>query len=263
LWHRVIWDADEQHGVKHRFGLLVFILGAWALAASRGVGAVRAGGVVLLVQLLMWTGTTHLYARFAVPMLIPLVMLISGLPLVSLAARRVAVVMVVAGTLANLVFAGRLYLDHMCPQGQRLNLEGATAFFTDGLGLGHEHLAVINRELPSEAHILMIGDAKAFYFRRPVEYCVVFNRSPLVTMLEVGSSPAEVVAWLTERGYTHLLVNWSEIARLRGSRYGFPGVVNRAVVGRLASGGLVRTHEFISNATGGPYAELYEGKELP
>lgn len=249
-WRQVLGDPDQ------RFGPLVFVLALWGLLASGYRRCARLLGPILLIQVLAWLFTTHLYARFAVPLLIPLVALTGGVPLGD-RARRLVIVLLLVGTAFNAIFAVRLYRDHMYSDAGRIDLEGATGFFTAGHGLGHEHLAVINHELPADAHVLMVGDAKAFYFCRPVDYCVVFNRSPFVAVLESGAGPGDVISWLADRDYTHVLVNWSEIDRLRSSRYGFPDVVNQRLFQDLASAGLVRTHEFVSNATGKPYAELY------
>jgi hypothetical protein len=145
----------------------------------------------------------------------------------------------------------------MFPDGRRFDLEGVTGFFIQGAGLGHEHLAVINRDLPDDASVLMIGDAKAFYFRRPVDYCVVFNRSPFVELARSGAAPAEIVDWLSDRGYDYVLVSWSEIARLRASRYGFPAEITPELFQRLADAGLQHAETFVSASTGRPYADLY------
>jgi len=250
-WHQILADPDQ------RFGPVLFILAAWGLMSARGQHAAAALGMMLLMQLLAWLFVTHLFARFAVPLLIPLVALAGWVPLESSRCRRLVTAALLVGAAWNGLFLTRLYRAHTHPGPQRVNLEGATGFFTAGLGLGHEHLAVINQELPADSRILMVGDAKAFYFRRQVDYCVVFNRSPFVTVLESGAGPTDVVSWMARRGYTHVLVNWSEIERLRSSRYGFPSVVTRDLFEHLTSAGLRRTHEFSSNATGIPYAELY------
>lgn len=260
LWRHLPADRDQ------RFGPLILLLGAWASVVSRRDRVVRACWVILVVQVVLWLFATHLYARFAVPVMIPLVVLAGRLPFDRPTTRYAAVALLILGALFSLGFTSRLYLRHMRPRGEWIDLEGATRFFTAGLGLGHEHLAVINDKLsdgPPGPYILMIGDAKAFYFRRRVDYCVVFNRNPFVEMLRAGPSDAEVGAWIADRGYTHLLVNWSEIRRLRASRYGFPSEIGAELFQRLTGAGLERTQVFTSHATKRAYAELYELKPPP
>ncbi|MHC4065014.1 MAG: hypothetical protein ACYSUQ_05315 [Planctomycetota bacterium] len=244
-----------------RFGPLLLVLAAWGSLAARRDRVVRACWLVLIVQVAVWIFATHLYARFAVPMLMPLVVFAGGVTMQYRLRRRMLVVLLIVGTLGNLAFLGRVYVQHMWPQGERFDLEGATGVFTAGLGLGHEHLAVINHDLPNDARILMIGDAKAFYFRRHVDYCVVFNRNPFVEMLRTAQPDARgIVAWLADRGYSHVLVNWAEIRRLRSSRYGFPDAATPELFHRLAGAGLTRTQAFTSGAAppgATPYAELY------
>jgi hypothetical protein len=212
---------------------------------------------MLLVQLPLWLWTTHLYARFAVPLLIPLIIMAGRVPLGLPRARRIAVLLLVIGTLANLAFTTRLYIRHMVPAGDRFNLEGATGFFTGGAGMGHEHLGTINSELPDDACILMIGDAKAFYFQRHVDYCVVFNRSPFIERVRDGASPADLLDWLVESGYTNVLVNWAEVRRLARSRYGFAEEITPELFDRLVLAGLEPLKSVSTQASDHPYAQLY------
>ncbi|MCP4247829.1 MAG: hypothetical protein GY778_12340, partial [bacterium] len=256
LWRRVLLDGDGGP-TRQRLGWSLFALAGWVAVARRRDRMVQAFCVMLFVQFAFWLWGTHLYARFAVPLLIALIGLIGNMMLESSRARRGVPALLLLGTASSLGFTGRLYAEHLRPAGEWISVEGATGFFTAGQGLGHEHLAVINDDLPGDARILMLGDAKAFYFQRQVDYCVVFNRNPLVTLLRDGADAASVVDWLVHRGYTHVLVNWSEIRRLAKSRYGFPPEIDRDLFDRLSAAGLSRTHQFRATPTAVPYAELY------
>jgi hypothetical protein len=240
-----------------RFGALLLVLAAWAAVARRREPPVRFCLAVLLTQVPVWLFATHLYARFAVPLLIPLILLVGRVPLAAVGERRIVVGLVVVGSLMNLAFAARLYTGHMVLQGQRFALEGAADFFTRGLGLGHEHLEIVNGDLPADARILMLGDAKAFYFRRSVDYCVVFNRNPFAAQVRGGADPPALLNWLTDRGYTHVLVNWSEIRRLADSAYGFDPNINPELFERLVAAGLQPGQPITPRATDRMYAQLY------
>jgi len=251
LWHKIPGDADQ------RFGPLMIVLTLASLAGIRRCRVTCSAWLMLGVQLVVWTFATHLYARFAVPLLIPMAVLAGRNPLDGPRGRRALAALLCAGTAWSGVFLFRLYERHLRPAGQWIDLEGATSFFTEGLGLQHEHLAVVNKTLSENSHILMLGDARAFYFLRRVDYCVVFNRNPFVELLRTQASDAKITAWLSGRGYTHVLVNWQEVTRLKSSRYGFSAEITPELFGRLQRAGLIHTNTFYSAANGRPYAELY------
>ncbi|NOT02229.1 MAG: hypothetical protein HOP29_16595 [Phycisphaerales bacterium] len=256
LWDRVVMDRDQ------RFGPLVLVLAAARLMGL--IGRVRDRmdrllGVVLLVQVVVWLFGTHLYARFAVPMAVPLVLL-AGRCAAGVAPglrTRVMATAIVVGMAFSAVMIGRLYWEHVYADGTKLPLEGAASFFLDGEGSGQEHLAVINRELPGDARILMIGDARAFYFRRAVDYWVVFNRNPFVEQVRGDPDPVRAMAWLRGQGYTHVLVHWAEIGRLRRSRYGFAREIGRGLLDRLVHAGLEETNTFATGVPPRSFATLY------
>jgi len=250
LWRHLPGDRDQ------RFGPPVLLLAGWALLGRRRDRVVSACGWMLLAQVPVWLFATHLYARFAVPLLIPLVVLAGSVPLGGPRQRAIVSSLLVAGTLFNLAFSTRLYAQHMLPGGVQLDLEGATDAFTGGVFPGYEHLGIVNQDLPGDAHLCMVGDARAFYVRRRVAYCVVFNRSPLVETIRAASGPRDVVGWLAAEGYTHLLVNWAEIDRLRRSRYGYPPEVTRELFAALVVAGLEPVARF-PEAAAQPHLELY------
>ncbi|MFQ5491710.1 MAG: hypothetical protein ACE5GE_13410, partial [Phycisphaerae bacterium] len=236
---------------------MLLVLAGWTLCRRRGDPQVRSAAACLAMQVPVWLLATHLYARFAVPFLIPLIGLSGVMPTTS-RGRRVLVALLMVGTGWNLAFTARLYAQHMLPGGTALPLEGATGTFTTGSMPGQQYLALVNQDLPPDARILLIGDARPFYIQRPVDYCVVFNRSPLTTALDDGASPAELVAWLGRRGYTHVVVHWGEIQRLRRSAYGFDARINRDLFGKLVEAGLGRTHAFGRTAAGLAWVEIYQ-----
>lgn len=254
LWSRIPGDPIQ------RFGPLVFLLAGFRMFSGRRTRVDLLLFAVLLVQVLAWMFGTHLYARFAVPMLVPLALLAGRASdsIVTPRSRRVFLSLIIVGALFNAFMTGKLYVQHLYADGRKLPLEGADRFFLDGLGGGHEHLATINHALPQGARILVIGDAKAFYFRRRIDYCVVFNRNPFVEAVRALREPQAIVEWLRDGDYTHVLVNWSEIARLRNSRYGFAPEVDRDLLERLSEHGLAHVETFATGDPPRPYADLYE-----
>lgn len=253
LWRRIPADPIQ------RFGPLILILPLLRLPSAKRRRIDKSLACVAILQLVLWLFATHLYARFAVPIIAPLVVLagraFDSWP--SATARRALTAALIAGAGVSATAMARLYADHLYHDGRKLPLEGADRFFLDGLGAGHEHLAVINGSLPADSHILMIGDAKAFYFRRPVDYCVVFNRNPFIEMVRNARNDRSIVDGLTDAGYTHVLVNWAEIARLRNSRYGFPDEIQPDLFTRLSQHGLRWLNTFATGDPPTPYATLY------
>jgi MYXO-CTERM domain-containing protein len=247
LWRHVVADPDQ------RIGLPLMLLALAGLASRRRRRVDILCVLVLAVQFLMWMFGTHMYARFAVPLLIPLIVLASnaGRP------GRWVLMAVVAGAGLNTFFAARLYAAHLYVDGQKLPVEGLPDLFTHGRVGGYEFYAAVNDDLPPDARVLLVGEARAFYFRRSVDYRVVFNRSPFVETVRAAPSEADVIAWLRKQGFTHVLVNWREIGRLRRSRYGFPDEITPDLFARLVRARLVLERTVTDSFDASPYAELY------
>jgi hypothetical protein len=72
---------------------------------------------------------------------------------------------------------------------------------------------------------------------RQFHYVTVFDRDPWVAFASSGVPPEQTVAWLSQRGWTHVVFNWDEIERLR-STYGFPAIVTASWVETLVHAGL-------------------------
>ncbi|HNQ24610.1 MAG TPA: hypothetical protein PKK06_16120 [Phycisphaerae bacterium] len=223
--------------------------------------------LVLVVQLAVWLGATHLYARFAVVLLIPLVLLAGRAVAGSDRCRRtgdgggvactvgsgcfaLVVVAVVLGAAWNLAFLGRLYA--------REGTGGAPAsLMYEGRLSGTEYFKTINTDVPADARVLLVGEARAFYFRRPVDYFVVFNRQPFAEAVRAARAGTEVLDWLRREGYTHVLVNWWEIQRLQRT-YGFPPEIDETLLRSLEILGLRLMEEYTLPLGATPYATLYE-----
>jgi len=204
--------------------------------------------VVLLVQVGFWLGFTHLQDRFLVLCIIPTAMLTGRLATVLFAgsatspsppsarpagaSARVAYLAVFATAIfINFGQLYSLYYRHThTPAGKPVPWFGQTsAFLTGSLG-GWQHLAVINRQLPQDAKILLIGEARAFYFDRPVVYWTVFNRNDFA--LAAAEGVKATVDYLLSMGVTHLYVDWMEVQRLQ-STYGLEKSINPAFLKAL------------------------------
>jgi len=245
LWRHVPADVDQ------RFGPAILLLAVGGLLGRRLSRADHLLLTVLVVQALVWLLATHLYARFTVAFLIPLSIL-AGRAIVNGAGRRVWIAggVLLVGTGWNLAFAARLHARE-APGGAPASL------IYDGTLPGLEYFAVINHELPATAKVLLIGDAKAFYYQRQVDYSVAFNRSSFVEAVENTNNPSDIMAWLLKRGYTHVLVHWNEITRLSRT-YGFSSQVTPQLFDRLTAVGLQRIRELRHPDVSGRWVDLYE-----
>jgi len=220
LWRNVPADHYQRFGP----GLLLLALGG--MIRRRRDRSDATLGIMLSVQLLFWLFATHLFSRFAVVFLVPLA-LMAGRSLLAISRVRVVIGLVILAVGAgwNFVFAAHL-----------VRAEGAlgapASIIYDGQIAAYDYFKLINHETADDAKILLVGEARAFYFRRDVDYQVVFNRNPFVEAVRHTSSDEAIVDWLRAQGYTHVLVNWLEIERLRGS-YGFASEIDLALFDRL------------------------------
>jgi hypothetical protein len=127
---------------------------------------------------------------------------------------------------------------------------------------------------------MFIGEARTFYVKPARDYAVVFSRHPLAEAVEeilgqpdasppataeAGGSPPRrapdyraVVQWLSDRGVTHVLVNWMEMERLHQT-YGLDRQLTPELFAELEAAGLQRVGggDFMTDQ-GIAYATLYE-----
>ncbi len=265
-----------------RFGIVLVIL-AVAGTAMRRDRWTLALLLMLAMQAAVWFSETHLFARFAVVLL---------LPTIPLAARvceklrsRLAVAIVAAALVAsaglNLYgFSGLYYAHtHSGVDGKPLAAQGHMDWFTKGEWPGAEYLSILN-QLGKGSRVMLVGEARTFYLRTPREYATAFNHHPLSEavarlMPEAQTQTARgpqgdgsvidardkgaraVLAWLRHRGITHVLVHWAELDRLRRT-YGMDPRLNRRLFAELQSAGLLRMGDFSLQDGLPPYSTLYE-----
>lgn len=94
-----------------------------------------------------------------------------------------------------------------------LGRETADEFLRRGLGETARFFEAANA-LPENARIMAIGEARRYYFRRPVTLATVFDIHPIRTIIDENSTPEMIAERLRALGYTHLAVNEYETARL-------------------------------------------------
>jgi hypothetical protein len=113
-------------------------------------------------------------------------------------------------------------------------------------------LSALDRELPADARVLLVGQAAVFHFNHQMAYNTVFNEEEL-ERLAGGKTVDEFRRGLEDRGLTHIYVDWKEIERHRQpGGYGFTDFVTPERFAEWVKAGLLERPERL-----GSRQELY------
>ena len=165
----------------------------------------------------------------------------------------------VAATAVNVRVVGRALRAH---EFLALHiLVGKTHWMSNGDWPEFGYLGRVNELLARDARVLIVAEARTLYLDAPpsqYEYCVVFNRNPFAEAAAERDA-AGVMNWLRERDYGYVLVSWTEMRRLRDSRYGFWPSLDEQLFADLNAAGLRVAEQFyFSKGDAKPFATLYE-----
>jgi len=234
--------GEARYGRYLPFALAVPIL----LSRRRRDGRDIIIAWLVVAALLAWLALTHLADRFAVLILPPLLLLVGRAwsAWAHRAYHALVATAVAALVVLNVVHIGSLYYDHV------------REYPVEPFGLiGVMQELHWSHDLPADARVRMVAEARAYYVQRPVGYTVVFSPDALVEQIRFGATPDELVGWLAESGWTHLFVDWAEMYRLRQT-YGFWDELNVDLFNQMEAAGLARERD-LSDSSGQPYATLY------
>jgi hypothetical protein len=171
--------------------------------------------VILAIQLAIWILATHeLPPRFLSPALVVLCLL-TGEALGALSRTfrplpALAIILLIA--VMGLALSVRTYRLARGPVGYIEPIDPAQ--------VARRTLEDIYR-LPPDSRVLLIGEARAFYYPPGTLYATPFDAQVLLDVLAGEASPAEQLRRMRQAGVTHILVNWREIRRL-ALTYGYP-----------------------------------------
>ncbi len=73
----------------------------------------------------------------------------------------------------------------------------------------------MNENLPKDAKVLYVGEARAYYAGQPVLWSTAFDQHPLTAMSREAKTTDELLAAMRARGITHVYVNFPELQRLQ------------------------------------------------
>lgn len=218
--------------------------------------AVGVCGCMLIVGVLFWLLGTHLVDRFAIALVPPAAVLLGAAAgWLRGAAAHAAVVLALVGSaawnLSRLDGAIRgSNLVELARGGAALH-----ALMQRSIDEIAPHWARLNQVTAAGGRVLMVGEARRYYLNRGVDYCVVFNRNPFAEAA-ASMNAAQLLDWLRRRGYTHVYVDWGEMARFHAT-YGFWLGVDRALFDGLEAAGLRRVEDFHARVHAQAFATLY------
>lgn len=182
-----------------------------ALAAPRDRAAIRLSAI-LAGYLLIW-GASFWLARLLIPAMaigfalaaialhrsLPGRTVVRGALLAALALWTAAVLMLDAPTRNSLAPA--------------LGLQEADAYLA-GMISSHPAVRFINDRLPPEARVLVIGEARVARLRRDHLHGSPYDPAPLGDLVGADRTVDGLASGLSRAGFTHLLVNNRELARV-------------------------------------------------
>lgn len=233
LWNtlRLPWDLvihPERFGSASEAGLLAVcaLLAVLLLPAlARAFGADRktrklsdAATAFVLLSGTAWAITSTTTRFLAPALLLGTVVFIN----MALSVRQAGVAVVLAClTLLGVRGTARFLDDHdrvFSSAAVALGREDPQAY-ASRLVDHYEAAAFVRRHTPPDAKLLMIGEARPFYFKREAIAPSPFDRHPLQTWVQDSSSPQDLAARLARERITHVVLNIPEFRRLH-DKYG-------------------------------------------
>jgi len=184
-----------------------------------------------ILMTLLWAVATHRIARFLTPLLVILCALSAAgfcaaqAGNMAKAVRAAALALLLYGFYTQLSTADALGALGGTIRGESIG-EFTRRTGMDKLTAYSDAVAWVNdpRNVPRGTTVMLVGEARVYYFDRPLRSSVVFNDHPIEPALELAESdlPA-AVGRLRSTGASYVLVNWLELRRLAETyrfRYG-------------------------------------------
>ncbi|MCK5114774.1 MAG: glycosyltransferase family 39 protein, partial [Phycisphaerae bacterium] len=191
---------------------------------------------IFVLQAAAWLGLSHnAPARFIMPAIIPIALIAAGglgrLCELRLADKRTIAIPISFRRDGGFVLAAAVIIAAVI-----VNLTAATNIFHQQVKRPLPPAPAKNiadlipspalvRKLPQGSRVMLVGDAKGFYFPTGTIYATVFDVHPLDELARNTTSDAQLRVELQKMGVTHLLFNWPEIRRLSYS-CGFPAALS-------------------------------------
>ena len=246
-WQKALRPADSHASPSQRLRLLARQLlhpehYGCAVLAALAVGLLAGRNswgrsstlcvVAIIMQLLAWMLLTHLQTRFLLPMLVPCALLIGA------AAPRhrtaLAVLLAIIAAATTIWLCADAYNHSTAKPNERTGFQpfvGRDDVVAQGYPFSDSTTDYAG------ANVLLLGEARPFYVRAEYSYNTVFDRCCLADRFAEGRRTDEILLALQQQSFTHLYVNWHELARLQRT-YAFATAVDRTNISRLSRHGL-------------------------
>lgn len=104
----------------------------------------------------------------------------------------------------------RIYLSHYLLSGKFSGRQYKEYFFPT-----YPVFAYINANTPPRAKILIAGEARNYYLKRPYQVSSAMDYCILKKYLEQSRTPAEFVAAIKKDDFSYMVINFSELQRLQ------------------------------------------------
>lgn len=190
---------------------------------------------------LVWFLLTHRIDRFWLPAL-PLMAVIAGVMVHWLQVNRLQLFAALC-VLISTLYGGLISLSNLqCDSRWFVAYSALRNDIGTKESPGRMPLTIswINSNLPTDARLLLIGQAQAYRFERALQYATCFN-TPIGEDELRDRSAEDQHKWLKASGFTHILVQWSEIDRYRSAgNYGFSTWPTHQEIEALVQSGVVR-----------------------
>lgn len=235
---------------EQQFGPILLLLAGVAVCVMIAAGSKSdpwdwSLALILLGQIAVWMAFTHgMPSRFLAPALVPMALLAGGVlaqlgrvrtnpfrrvaPVPSTGAwgRPPAIALLATAIAVNLLIAYFMYDTYTAWAPQMHGVPGDGIASTTMKDAG---------DLPEGSRIMLLGEARAFYFPPDTVYATTFDAQsldPIARKLESGEMTREqALAELRRMNVTHIWVDWRELFRL-GTSYGFPASLSAELVER-------------------------------
>jgi hypothetical protein len=162
---------------------------------------------------LSWIMTSTTTRFFAPALMVGLSTLVALLTLVPKPALALSLILLsVFGTLGTTRFLSlhdQVFSSARVAMGQ----ESASEFTRRTLDQ-YEAAMYVRSTLPSDVHLLFIGESRPFYFDRPSLSPYPFHEHPLTRWVEEVNSPEQLLQRIRSEGFTHVVLNTREFRRL-------------------------------------------------
>ncbi|MBN1595701.1 glycosyltransferase family 39 protein [candidate division FCPU426 bacterium] len=209
--------SNSYIGTVYLFMLPGFLLAG--LGWRRGPPSLRLFFIVAFLATLVWSLQTRI-TRYLIPIL-PLAGILGAWALQKTDGWSNKAGLAVRLTVIGLILwawgeTTSILMPHKDPAGIFLGLESREAYLNRMLMNSYTALARIINQLPGPVKVLIVGETRSFYIRRPATAATVYDYNPFIEDIAAAADAATVWRHWRSQGYTHVFIHHQEAVRTRG-----------------------------------------------